>query len=223
MIQMQTHNAQERTAALVVDDDPILRSVVASKLSAFVSDIVEAEDGADALRKCTEHKLKIALVDLEMPNIDGITLIQCIRSHPDTRHLPVVVITGRQDSEALRAALHAGATSYLTKPVNWSMFSHHVEHLIALSEAQMRADQCLELAEAALELASPSQFADLEKAREVTIAVRDHIAASNGDGPLIDAMDQVAGVLEAQHRRLAAVRDRVAPCDKQDGRAIEAA
>jgi CheY-like chemotaxis protein len=198
MSQNVTEYSGEATAALVVDDDPILRSLLTAKLAPFVTDIVEAEDGADAWRKVREHRLKIAFVDLEMPNINGITLIQCIRSHPTTRHLPIVVITSRQDGEALRNALDAGATSYLTKPVNWSMFSRHVEHLIALSDAQMRAEQRAAQAESVLAWLTDERLDEAESAVALAETFHETVAASGGDERFVLALQELARVLRAQ-------------------------
>lgn len=127
--------------ALIVDDDPILRSLLRAKLVHQIPEAYEADDGGAAWDLLRNIDFQIAFVDLEMPNIDGITLIQCIRAHPRTRHLPIVVITGRQDAGALKQALDAGATSYLQKPLNWSTFEHHVGHLLALSDLSAKLER----------------------------------------------------------------------------------
>ncbi|MFN0219176.1 MAG: response regulator [Hyphomicrobium sp.] len=143
-----------RTAAsriLLADDDPIIRSILAAKLATLklgASDIVEAEDGHAAWEHLVRGDFQLAIVDLEMPNIDGFELIQCMRSHPRTKHIPIVVVTSREDPEALKAALEAGASSYLTKPIYWSMFSTHIEHLLRLSQTSRENSEALERANA---------------------------------------------------------------------------
>ncbi len=137
-------------SVLVVDDDPIIRQLIATKLAGIVGRTLEAADGSDAWTIIREQNVAIAFVDIEMPNIDGLTLIRCIRNHPTTRHLPIVVVTSREDGGTLRDALAAGATSYLTKPLTWSTFSFHVTHLLEMADAQKRAIAATDHAQSAL-------------------------------------------------------------------------
>jgi CheY-like chemotaxis protein len=130
---LPTTPANSRTLRiLVVDDDPIFRSLAASKLVRLAHEVIEVEDGAAAWSKLAHEKFHLALVDLEMPHLKGDELIRCIRGHPRTRHIPVIVVTSRNDTEAIRACLEAGATSFLTKPLNWSMFGNHIDYLLHL-------------------------------------------------------------------------------------------
>lgn len=135
---------------VAADDDPIIRQLMESKLVAMGCEAIIAEDGADAWRLIRDKKPDLALVDLEMPNIDGIGLIQCIRGHPRTKHLPIVVITTRSDADAIQNAFSAGATSFLTKPVHWSTFESHVTYLMRLTETAVQASARVQTAEAAM-------------------------------------------------------------------------
>lgn len=116
---------------IVADDDPIVRNLVASRVG-IMADLVEAADGLEAWDCIRKQDFHLAFVDLEMPNMDGFALIQCIRSYPRTRHMPVVVLTCHGDQDSLRRALEAGASSYMVKPLTWSMFNAHVKHLLEL-------------------------------------------------------------------------------------------
>ena len=115
-IQQASHVLPMRV--IVADDDPIFRSLVRAQLGTRADEIVEAADGLEAWSHILSLNFQLALIDLSMPNLDGIALIQCIRGHPRTRHLPIIVITSRDDKDAVDKALAAGATSFLTKPVN---------------------------------------------------------------------------------------------------------
>jgi DNA-binding response OmpR family regulator len=123
---------------IVVDDDPIFRSLVATKLGRLSHSVAEAEDGAAGWNLIAGGSFQLALVDLEMPNFKGVELIRCIRSHPKTCRMPIVVVTSRNDADAVRDSLEAGATSFVTKPLNWSMFSNHIEYLLRLHTAAER-------------------------------------------------------------------------------------
>ena len=123
---------------LVADDEPITRFLTASKLARLNGHVLEAEDGLSAWDLLLSQPCQLAVIDLEMPKLDGFGLIQCVRGHPKTRHLPIVVLTSRDDKEAIERALIAGATSYLIKPLNWKLFGHHIGHLLELGREAVR-------------------------------------------------------------------------------------
>lgn len=119
---------------LVADDDAVLRSLLRSNLEERVNDVREAEDGQQAWDLLLSETFQLALIDLSMPGIDGFALIRCIRSYPRTRHLPIVVITSSSDPASVRRALESGATAFMTKPINWTLFGHQIDYLIRLEQ-----------------------------------------------------------------------------------------
>lgn len=121
---------------LVADDDAFSRTMASSRLAALDVDVVEAENGDAAMKVLQDVKVDLAIVDLEMPIVDGFALLGCIRGHPRLKHIPVVVLTGREDTAAMNQALSSGATSFLQKPLNWSAFGEHIKHLIQVSSGQ---------------------------------------------------------------------------------------
>lgn len=118
---------------LVADDDPIVRDLICEHLRALNADPAEAEDGVAAWKLLSELSFDLAIVDLGMPNVDGFQLIEWMRCNSATRHMPVLVVTGREDREAVRDAFHAGASSFLVKPIDWPTFEHHLGFLLRLS------------------------------------------------------------------------------------------
>ena len=121
-----------RPSVLVVDDDAFSRAVV-SKRVAKHSDVVEAEDGLDALAQLQTAEFDLAIVDLEMPNFNGLDLIRSVRGHPSLKHIPIIVLTGNESRAAIESALSAGATSFLLKPLDWSAFGEHIRHVLQLA------------------------------------------------------------------------------------------
>jgi signal transduction histidine kinase len=109
---------------------------------------VEAQNGREAWAQLTSQFFNLAIVDLNMPEIDGFELIQCIRGFPRTRHLPVVVVTSNHDSASIMRALEAGATSFMTKPLAWSTFRPHIEFLLKLTNDARVAREALQRAAA---------------------------------------------------------------------------
>ena len=134
--------AMENTAILVADDDPILREFAAVHLSTPSVEVEVVEDGVYALERLHKGGIDIALIDLEMPRMDGFELITQIRSDKDLCHLPLVVITGREDMIAVDRAYALGATSFVTKPLNWRVLLHQLAYVLknAKSEATIRQE-----------------------------------------------------------------------------------
>jgi DNA-binding NtrC family response regulator len=106
--------ARAKTRVLVVDDEPTLRRAVARMLGAKGFEVLTAEDGASAMAVLAHERLDVALVDLRMPHVDGMQLLQHIKEErPDVE---VVMMTAFGDVETAVNAVRAGAYHFLTKP-----------------------------------------------------------------------------------------------------------
>lgn len=121
---------------LVVDDDPTLCLLAATKLAEDGHRAEEACDGEAGWQRLKAEPFDLALIDLEMPGVDGFTLIEWIRGDPGLVHLPVIVVTSRNDNQAIDRAFGAGANSFVTKPVNWPLFLHQVRYVWRASQAE---------------------------------------------------------------------------------------
>lgn len=120
---------------LVVDDDAFSRIAVVKKVQQLRATTLEAEDGLQAFALLRQEAVDLAIIDLEMPVMNGHELLSCIRGAPRTKHLPVLVLTAADDRASLERALQCGATSLMIKPLNWAAFSSHIEHILHLSLA----------------------------------------------------------------------------------------
>jgi len=102
---------------LVVDDFSTMRRIVRNLLKELgFTNIEEAEDGAVALGKLREGNFQFVVSDWNMPNMDGLTLLQSVRSDPKLRGLPFLMITAEAKKENIIAAAQAGASGYIVKP-----------------------------------------------------------------------------------------------------------
>lgn len=103
---------------LVVDDFSTMRRIVRNLLKELgFTNVDEAEDGQIALQKLNGGtKYDFVVTDWNMPNMDGLTLLQNIRSSPALKHLPVLMITAEAKKENIIAAAQAGASGYIVKP-----------------------------------------------------------------------------------------------------------
>jgi two-component system chemotaxis response regulator CheY len=108
----------KRHRILIVEDSPTMRQLLAFALKRLKhADVVEARDGMDGLRKVTSDHFDLALVDINMPVMDGLKLISLIRGEETLEQMPIVVITTEGAEEDRQRALALGANEYLTKPI----------------------------------------------------------------------------------------------------------
>ncbi len=104
-----------RRKILVVDDSPLTRELLSSLLEAVGYEIVNANDGAEALERLGREAVDLVVTDLEMPRIDGLELTRRVKSHPTLQSLPVVIVTTRGSETDRRKGMDAGADGYITK------------------------------------------------------------------------------------------------------------
>ena len=120
---------QEHLKVLFVDDDPILREFATVHLATDTCEVVTAGDGVAGLLAIDEQAPDIILLDLEMPRMDGFEVLKRLRADAATARLPVMVVTGREDVAAIDRAFEVGATSFISKPINWRLLSHHLRYM----------------------------------------------------------------------------------------------
>ncbi|AUL99819.1 MAG TPA: chemotaxis response regulator CheY [Pseudothauera hydrothermalis] len=109
--------ADPKMKFLVVDDFSTMRRIVRNLLKELgFTNVDEAEDGAVALQKLNTGQFDFVVTDWNMPNMDGLTLLQTIRQTPHLKHLPVLMITAEAKKENIIAAAQAGASGYIVKP-----------------------------------------------------------------------------------------------------------
>jgi len=109
--------ANTNTKFLVVDDFSTMRRIVRNLLKELgYANVDEAEDGVAALSKLKGGDFEFVVSDWNMPNMDGLTLLQTIRADPTLSSLPVLMVTAEAKKENIIAAAQAGANGYIVKP-----------------------------------------------------------------------------------------------------------
>jgi len=103
---------------LVIEDDPALRELLHATLTRSGYDVSVAEHGLDALMQIdrAEPKHNLLLVDIMIPELDGLSLVRALKTRAETRTIPVVFITAKTDSKTIAEGISAGARYYVTKP-----------------------------------------------------------------------------------------------------------
>ena len=107
-----------RSRVLVVDDTESVRSLFRKLLSTDGHDVVSAADGAAALDAVQRHRPDVVLLDVDMPEMDGLEVCRRLKADPGTRLTPVVMVTGQTDLNDRLRGIEAGADEFLSKPVH---------------------------------------------------------------------------------------------------------
>jgi two-component system chemotaxis response regulator CheY len=121
------------STALVVEDSPTMRQLIVFALRRIRGlEVLEADDGVDALRKLAASKLDIILTDINMPIMDGLKLVKRVRSDEALKNIPIIIITTEGAEEDRQRALALGANAYITKPIQAPQVIAKVKELLKI-------------------------------------------------------------------------------------------
>ena len=116
---------------LIVDDSPTMRRMVIASLRDLKDvSFEEASSGLEAIEHLAISRADLMVLDLNMPDMHGLEVVQFVRKHQAHRNTPIIVLTTRGDEASRSAALDAGAALYLTKPFLPNALSAHVRELL---------------------------------------------------------------------------------------------
>ena len=125
-----TNHVDRIPLIMVVDDDRSMRMLLNMAIEELDYQVTEAKNGEQCLAEYADRQPDLILLDAMMPDIDGFTCCQKIRSSPGGDRLPILMITALDDPESIQQALDAGATDYITKPIQWAVLSEKVQRLL---------------------------------------------------------------------------------------------
>ncbi|MBV7538960.1 EAL domain-containing protein [Duganella sp. sic0402] len=128
----------KRGLVLVADDDPTMRLLMLEMLAQVGLDAIEAEDGVKALACYQSVSPDLVLLDVDMPGLDGFTVCREIRRLETHATVPVIMVTGGDELESVTRAYEAGATDFVSKPINWPILGHRVLYVLRASDAISR-------------------------------------------------------------------------------------
>ena len=103
---------------LVVDDDEMTRKILSHRLRREGFDVVGAPDGGSALERIRDHRFDLILLDVMMAGLNGLEVLAKLRESNAAIDLPIIMVTGRWESEEIVKALELGANDYVTKPLD---------------------------------------------------------------------------------------------------------
>ena len=138
-----SETSQHRPFVLAVDDDATILFLARQYLSKAGFSVEIAANGIIALTVIEKKKPDIVLLDVQMPEMNGFDTCAKIREMPDTKHTPILMVTGLDDYESIEKAYEAGATDFFTKPINWLLLEHRIRYMLRLSrmEEELRTAQ----------------------------------------------------------------------------------
>lgn len=123
------HN-NKKPVILVVDDDQLMQVILKDTLTAAGFEVTTATDGISALQHFISDCPDIVLLDLIMPGKDGFETCQDIRTHPEGEHTPVLMMTSMDSPDSINRAFEAGATDFITKPLNHELLVHRIHYIL---------------------------------------------------------------------------------------------
>lgn len=165
----------KRTTILIAEDDADIRAIVAGSISALGFDVVESEDGAQAIAMVKELNIDLAILDYMMPEKNGIEVCDVIKAKEGGQYIPVIILTARDAIKDKVSALQRGVDDYLTKPF-------HYEELQARVKGQLRVRE--------LNLSLKAKNEELEKAQAKIVNQERQLAATQLAGTAAHALGQ---------------------------------
>ncbi len=129
------YDQKKQPVVLVVDDDIAVRLLMCESLEQAGMIVKEAENGVEALSVFKRVSPDIVMLDVKMPKMDGFTACSRLRQLPGGYDVSIVMVTGLDDVKSIQRAYDAGATDFITKPVNWPILNHRVRYLLRAREA----------------------------------------------------------------------------------------
>lgn len=115
---------------LIVDDSASVRQVVSIALKQKGYDVIEGSDGKEALTKLTGQKVHLIISDVNMPNMDGISLVKAVKAMPAYKFTPIVMLTTESQEAKKREGQAAGAKAWIVKPFRPDQLLDVVQKLV---------------------------------------------------------------------------------------------
>ena len=115
---------------MIIDDSASIRLVVSITLKKAGYDVLEAEDGEDALNKLTGQKVHLIVCDVNMPNMDGISFLKAVKQNQSYKFTPIIMLTTESQEGKKREGRAAGAKAWVVKPFKPDRMIAAIEKLI---------------------------------------------------------------------------------------------
>jgi signal transduction histidine kinase/ligand-binding sensor domain-containing protein/CheY-like chemotaxis protein/AraC-like DNA-binding protein len=129
---VEKHNLEDPSSVLIIEDNDEFRHYLKESLMPFYI-VIEANNGKEGWQKALSHHPELIVSDIAMPEMDGISLSQKIKSDKRTKHIPIILLTASTGEQQQLEGLNSGANDYLTKPFNFEILNAKINNLILLN------------------------------------------------------------------------------------------
>ena len=116
---------------LIVDDCPLQRAVAQKVVESLGHRAIVSVDGASGIEAALREQPDLVLMDVVLPKVDGFAATRTLANHPDMRHIPVVLVTGRNQPSDCAWGFRQGAVAYVTKPVSAAALAGVIVQVLA--------------------------------------------------------------------------------------------
>jgi diguanylate cyclase len=127
--------------AIIADDEDLGRLLLAETAEASGLRAMSFDDGTAALNAALSHEVAIVLLDVDMPGMDGYSVCRRLRAEARFASVPIVMVTGHEDAAAITRAFEAGATDFISKPVNWALLPRRLAYILRNAAAAERIER----------------------------------------------------------------------------------
>jgi CheY-like chemotaxis protein len=169
------------TDIIVADDDPMIRSVLRASFEALNLNVFLAHDGVEAVKLALQIAASLIILDLRMPQLNGLLACQRIRQLPNHATTPIVILTSTSGKDAEAAASRVGATDYFVKPFRPALLLQAMSRFLPINAAtrdliRQSADRVSRITESAPKaggtVSSATPGSDLERGRHILDVLR---------------------------------------------------
>lgn len=129
---MSSDRSRPRPKILCIDDDPAIPAAITARLMRYDVEMLSAFFGMHGIWQAVTEKPNLIITDMRMSNGSGDYVVECLQGRPDTRGIPIIVLTGRREAAPERMMLELGVQSYLHKPVRVERLLEEVQKFVAL-------------------------------------------------------------------------------------------
>lgn len=151
---MQSSSLDRRNGlVLIVDDDVSMRLLLRTSIEQGGFSVEEAGDGREAIELFESSKPDAVLLDVVMPGIDGFETCAALRRRSGGAHVPILMVTGVDDVDSVSKAYEAGATDFVSKPINWLILTERVRYMLRAGRAAEELRRSREILEQAQHIA----------------------------------------------------------------------
>jgi len=119
--------------ALLADDDAGIQLTLGALLEQKGYSVTAVNNGLEAVDELTKHAFNIVLLDIRMPKMDGFEACRSIRELDNGKDVPILMLTGQDDTESIKKAFEVGATDFVAKPINFVLMGYRIDYLVRAS------------------------------------------------------------------------------------------